>query len=530
MRNIDFKYFLYARKSSESEDRQMASIEDQIAEAKKLAEKYNINVIDVIEESKSAKEPGRVGFNSMLKRIHKGEAQGILTWKLNRLARNPIDGGQISWMLQQNIIKHIQTFERDYNPTDNVLLMQVEFGMANQYVKDLSLDVKRGTRQKAERGWYPIAQLPFGYMHNPKFALGIDDEIIPDEKHFQTLKSLWKSFLTGKYSIAGIKKRGDDMGFRNKSGKAFARSTYYNILTNEFYCGYYYWRDKDGNLIRYKGKHKIMISPAEFQKVQVILHGKLNPVSKKRKYDFPYRGIIKCGECGCTVTPDHKLQVICTNCKYKYSIKNRSACPRCDTDYSGMLNPSVIDILYYHCGKAKGKCSQGAITRDIIETSIERELEKISINRNEYCFAINTLKQGKGDKNMREKTIKGLKKRKTELETRISGLINLRADGEINTEQFNSSMVSTQKELSDIESEIEKFKRQNIEWYEEKEWGYKFALEVLGRFKEGDDSEKTEILRELSSNLTLKDKKLCITTKKSLLEIINYLAIHSLKN
>src|SRR5659263_5961 len=133
MRCIDYKYILYARKSSESEDRQMASIEDQLAEAKKLAEKYNLKVIDVISESKSAKEPGRIGFETMLKRISKGEAQGILTWKLNRLARNPIDGGKISWMLQQNIIKHIQTFEREYNPADNVLLMQVEFGMANQY-------------------------------------------------------------------------------------------------------------------------------------------------------------------------------------------------------------------------------------------------------------------------------------------------------------------------------------------------------------------------------------------------------------
>ena len=530
MRNIDFKYFLYARKSSESEDRQMASIEDQIAEAKKLVEKYNINVVDVIEESKSAKEPGRVGFNSMLKRIHKGEAQGILTWKLNRLARNPIDGGQISWMLQQNIIKHIQTFERDYNPTDNVLLMQVEFGMANQYVKDLSLDVKRGMRQKAERGWYPIAQLPFGYVHKSRFVLGVDDEIIPDAQQFQTLKNLWKLFLTGKYSITSIKKRGDVMGFKNKCGKVFARSSYYNILTNEFYCGYYHWRDKDGNIIRYKGKHRVVINPIEFQKVQIILHGSPTSVLRERKYDFPYRGIIKCGECGCTVTPDHKLQVICTNCKYKYSIKNRTACPRCATEYSKMPNPSIIDILYYHCGKSKGKCSQGAITRDLIETSTEAELKKITLNKDLYSWSINMLKQGENAIEESEKIIKGLKKRKTELEDRISGLINLRADGEINTEQFNSSMIKSQKEISSVKFEIEKTKKQNIEWYEEKQRDYKFALEVLERFKDGDDAVKTDILKELSSNLTLLNKKLCITTKKSLLEVKKSNSVYCLKN
>eukprot|EP00825_Cyclidium_porcatum_P049897 TRINITY_DN872_c0_g1_i3.p1 TRINITY_DN872_c0_g1~~TRINITY_DN872_c0_g1_i3.p1 ORF type:complete len:258 (+),score=38.68 TRINITY_DN872_c0_g1_i3:441-1214(+) len=217
MRNIDFKYFLYARKSSESEDRQMASIDDQIAEAKKLVERYNIKVVDIISESKSAKEPGRIGFNTMLKRIQKGEAQGILTWKLNRLARNPIDGGQISWMLQKNIIKHIQTFERDYNPSDNVLLMQVEFGMANQYVKDLSIDVKRGMRQKAERGWFPSTTLPIGYAHNTAYSLGVDSEIKINKEQFDILRKLWKLLLTGKYSIADLKRKGDAMGLKTVS-------------------------------------------------------------------------------------------------------------------------------------------------------------------------------------------------------------------------------------------------------------------------------------------------------------------------
>jgi DNA invertase Pin-like site-specific DNA recombinase/predicted DNA-binding protein len=530
MRNIDLKYFLYARKSSESEDRQMASIDDQIAEVKKLALKYNIQIVDIISESKSAKEPGRIEFNSMLKRIHKGEAQGILTWKLNRLARNPIDGGQISWMLQQNIIKHIQTFERDYNPTDNVLLMQVEFGMANQYVKDLSLDVRRGMRQKAERGWYPIPQLPFGYVHKPRFNIGTDDEIIPDEKQFPILKNLWKLFLTEKYSITSIKKKGDALGFRNKNGKKFARSTYYNILTNEFYCGYFHWRDKDGNLIRYKGRHKVIISSIEFQKVQFILHGKPASISRGKKYYFPYRGIIKCGECGCIVTPDHKQQVICTHCKYKYSIINKTACPRCNTEFSKMANPSIIDILYYHCGKSKGKCSQGSITRDIIETSIETELEKISINQDSYSWAINTLKQGNKDKEKAERIIKELRKKKVELEDRVSGLINLRADGELNSEQFTLSISKTQKEISSIEFEIEEMKRQNIEWYDEKRKDYKFALNVLERFKDGDDSVKTDILRDLSSNLTLLDKKLNIATKKSLLEIKKSDSVYSSKN
>lgn len=518
MRDINYKYFLYARKSSESEDRQMASIEDQIAEVKKIAEKYNLNVVDIISESKSAKEPGRNGFNSMLQRIYKGEAEGILTWKLNRLARNPIDGGQISWMLQQNIIKHIQTFEREYNPSDNVLLMQVEFGMANQYVKDLSLDVKRGMRQKAERGWYPVAILPFGYIHNPRYFIGVDDEIVPEKEQFELIKKLWNIFLNGGYSIGEIKKQGDLLGIINRHGRNLSRNAYYSILNNEFYSGYYTWKDKDGNIVRYKGKHKAMISLAEFNKGQSILHGKPSSCSRTRKYDFPYRGLIKCGECGSCVTPDHKLQVICKVCKHKYSIINSGICPRCGTNIKTSSNPTIIDILYYHCSKSKGKCSQGSITKEMLEFTIEEKIRKISISEDIFALGLEALKSGETEEEIPENIIRELNKTKSELENRIEGLIEVRADKEITADQFNSSISKVQLELSQVEMELEKVKNYYLEMHNDKRRSLDFSLNLLERFKTGDNSIKTEILREMSSNLILKDKNLYIAMKNTLIE------------
>jgi DNA invertase Pin-like site-specific DNA recombinase len=105
----NIKYFLYVRRSQDSEDRQMASLDDQKKEMFRLADQLGLNVVDVIDESQSAKKPGRPKFNKMIERIHAGEANGILCWKINRLARNPVDGGQISWLLQTGVIQHIQT-------------------------------------------------------------------------------------------------------------------------------------------------------------------------------------------------------------------------------------------------------------------------------------------------------------------------------------------------------------------------------------------------------------------------------------
>src|SRR5574344_1361272 len=95
------KYFLYARKSTDVEDKQVLSIEAQIAELRKYARDNGLCIIDTIIEKRTAKIPGRPKFGTMLKRIEAGEASGIVAWHPDRLARNRVDGGQIVYLLDQ---------------------------------------------------------------------------------------------------------------------------------------------------------------------------------------------------------------------------------------------------------------------------------------------------------------------------------------------------------------------------------------------------------------------------------------------
>lgn len=122
---------------------------------KSFATTEGLEIVDTFVEKQSAKKSGRSAFNEIMRRIGRGEARGILCWKLDRLARNPLDGGQITWLLQQGIIKVIRTNEREYLPDDNVILMSVEFGTANQYIIDLRANTLRGLIEKAKRGEYP---------------------------------------------------------------------------------------------------------------------------------------------------------------------------------------------------------------------------------------------------------------------------------------------------------------------------------------------------------------------------------------
>jgi site-specific DNA recombinase len=89
------KYFLYARKSTEDDDKQVMSIEAQLFESREFAARENLEILAEFQESKSAKSPGREIFGEMMMRIEKMQGVGILAWHPDRLARNSIDGGRI---------------------------------------------------------------------------------------------------------------------------------------------------------------------------------------------------------------------------------------------------------------------------------------------------------------------------------------------------------------------------------------------------------------------------------------------------
>jgi site-specific DNA recombinase len=294
--------FLYCRKSSESEDRQVMSLDAQETELRRLAERDGIEVVKVVRESMSAKAPGRPLFMEMLREIGDGSVDSILCWKLDRLARNPVDGGSISWLLQQNQLRAIITHERTYLPSDNVLLMSVEFGMSNQYIRDLSANVKRGNREKLRRGEWPN-RAPYGYRNdrNTKTLVVHPAEAV-------NVRKIYELYNAGTYSIKDIAK-----------SLGMYKSQVAKILERSMYCGAMV---ADG--IEYEGKYEPLISRQTFDLAQEVKNGvRVSPLRPKSLF-FPFRGFLQCGECGCRLTATKK--------KGRYD--------------------------YYYCTNGKGGCSQ----------------------------------------------------------------------------------------------------------------------------------------------------------------------------
>src|SRR4030042_737655 len=182
------KIFLYARKSTDEPKRQVLSIEAQMFELREFAKKEGLNIVREFMESKTAKEPGREIFNDMVASIEKNEAEGILAWHPDRLARNSVDGGKVIYLLDTGKIAELKfpTFWFDPTPQGKFML-SIAFGQSKYYVDNLSENIKRGIRQKLRNGIWP-AWAPLGYKNDKvnKRILVDKEKAIFVKKTFET--------------------------------------------------------------------------------------------------------------------------------------------------------------------------------------------------------------------------------------------------------------------------------------------------------------------------------------------------------
>src|ERR1043166_7706759 len=375
-------YFIYCRKSSEAEDRQVLSIESQTRELEELAAKLNLPVKEVLTESKSAKEPGRPIFSEMIQRLRNGEAAGILCWKLDRLARNPVDGASIIWAIKQQGIKVVTQSQTFAHEDENTILMYIEFGMAQKYVDDLSKNVKRGLKTKSENGWYP-GVAPIGYLNTTNKLTG-ETYLVKDPERFPLIRRMWDLMLTGRYSppqivdLANTKWRFRTRLSRKMGDIPLGRSAIYRIFTRPFYYGWFEYPNGSG--CWHRGRHEPMVTEAEFERVQALLGRNGNPRPRKQGV-FAFTGLITCGACSGMITAEEKHQLICGSCRFKFAYRSKTACPRCNTSIERMAKPHFLHYTYYRCGRGKSpNCPQRSVTVEALEDQIDQFLCRIQIS------------------------------------------------------------------------------------------------------------------------------------------------------
>jgi len=336
MKDEQPKYCLYARKSSESDERQAMSIDGQLSEMKKMVKKEKLNVVSIITESHSAKESGqRPEFNNLLQGINEEKYNAILTWAPDRLSRNAGDLGRIVDLMDQGKLQTIRTYSQSFsnNPNEKFLLM-ILCSQAKLENDNRGVNVKRGLRNKCEVGIRP-GPAPIGYKNILK-ANRISTVVL-DEERAPIVREMFMKVANQGFSGRMVKKWLDDIDFKTKNNCKMPLGRLYATLENSFYYGEFTYGDK-----RYQGTYEPIVSKQIFEKVQIQLQ-----VAPKQwnKQLFPFKKICKCGSCGGSVTAEIK--------------------------YKHLKNGKVNSHIYYHCNrKTDYSCKEPYIT----ETELIKQL------------------------------------------------------------------------------------------------------------------------------------------------------------
>ena len=209
------KYYLYVRKSTDVEDKQVLSVEAQLVELREYAKRENLYIATEFIEKKSAKATGRPVFGKLLAEIEKNGGS-ILAWHPDRLARNSVDGGQIIYLLDSGKLGTLKFpsfwFE---NTSQGKFMLSIAFGQSKYYVDNLSENTKRGLRQKVRRGERP-GLAPVGYINDVRTKT-----VIVDKRRSPIVVEAFKLYATGDQRLEDIAAFLASRGILTKSGKQF---------------------------------------------------------------------------------------------------------------------------------------------------------------------------------------------------------------------------------------------------------------------------------------------------------------------
>ena len=480
------KYFIYVRKSTDVEDKQILSVEAQIVELKEYASKYGLEVVDTLIEKRTAKKPGRPVLNTMLSRISSGEASGILSWLPDRLSRNSVDSGQIIYMLDENILLDLKFphFWFENTPQGKYMLAN-EFNSSKQYVDNLSVNTKRGLRQKVRRGEMP-GVAPIGYYNDLKTKTAkIDRKTAPIivqafELYAKGDKRLDEiaDFL---YANGIQTKAGKLLGKKTAGKKPYHKNRIKRILTNPFYYGHFCYLGEV-----HEGKHKGIISKRLFDEVQTVLARRGKP-NRKANDPKPLCGLVYCS-CGMMFTAE--------------------------TQIKRQKNGNVHIYDYYRCTR-KSKivaCRQPHIRAE----ELDKQLSGLLLD-----FAMPTKWADKlyeliGQDERKEKSTLDVKINDTQeqivqLSSKLQRLLDSYLDGDVERDLYQDKRAEILGEKKRLQEQIEQAALGVLTWVEPMKQWIETAVSIYNIAKSDDLSAKKSLCLEIfGSNLKMQNKNVVV--------------------
>jgi DNA invertase Pin-like site-specific DNA recombinase len=416
------RYCLYCRKSSESEERQVMSIDSQIKEMLNLAEREKLEIVNIKREAHSAKETGqRPVYNEMIADLKEGKFNAILTWAPDRISRNAGDLGMVVDLMDAGKLKEIRTHSQTFtnNPNEKFLLM-ILGSQAKLENDNRGINVKRGLRNKVEMGLWP-GLAPLGYLNQRDYdKKGV---LIVDPDRASIVKKIFEKVAYEYQSGRKIYNWLKEVNFYTRGNKPLTLGGVYRILDSHFYYGMFESPRGSGNW--YKGRHEPLITKELWDKAQEFL--KRDKIVRSNK-EFTFTKLLVCGYCGSGISAEEK--------------------------YKDLKNGTQAKYVYYGCGRSKDRnCKNKYIQEPELISELLKIIDKVSLNE-----------------------------------------IGIKAKMEEEIKRFNIF----QRSILNTKEKFEYPTEANVKNY------VKYIL------KEGSKTEKREVLGNLRSRITYKDKELSL--------------------
>ena len=470
------KYFLYARKSTDVEDKQVLSIEAQIVELRKYAKDNGLDIVDTIIEKRTAKIPGRPKFNKMLERVSGGEANGILAWHPDRLARNSVDGGQIIYLLDQSLLISLKfpTFWFE-NTSQGKFMLSIAFGQSKYYVDNLSENTKRGLRQKVRRGECP-GRAPLGYINDVR-----KKTIVADKRRAPLVVEAFELYAQGDKRLQDIADFLASKNIKTDGGLPLKKDQIAKMLTNPFYYGHFRYAGEV-----HEGKHTPIVKKKLFNEVQAVFEQRRHKRTTKTNTPKPLCGLLRCGSCNMMITGENQIK--------------------------RQKNGNVHYYTYYHCTKKRKntpRCPEPHIRQEVLDEQLSDLLTKYALPGT-WHKALNTMLDT-DEQNAEQTTGVFIAQAQTKianLQGKLQRLLDSYLDQDIERETYLAKKAELMSEKKTLEEQNSKLTLAANAWVEPMRQWIKQAYD-LNRIAKSDDllAKKSLCLEIFGSNLILKNKK-----------------------
>lgn len=347
---VPVKYCLYARKSTESEERQVLSIDSQIKEMIQLAEREKLEIVEIKRESHSAKETGqRPIFNEIIEEIQQGKFNGILTWAPDRISRNAGDLGKIVDLMDAKLLQEIRTYSQRFTNSPNEKFLLMILGSQAKLENDnRGINVKRGLRARCEMGLWPTVA-PLGYLNQRHMDKKC--QLILDPQRAPVIKKIFEKVAYEHYSGRKIYHwLRFELNFYTRGNKPLTLAGVYRTLDNPFYYGVFEYPRNSGQW--YTGKHDPIITQEVFEKAQAWL--KRDKIVRENK-EFAFTKLFTCGYCGSGISAEEK--------------------------YKQLKDGTHARYIYYSCSRARDRhCKNKYIREEELITELLKIIDQMNIN------------------------------------------------------------------------------------------------------------------------------------------------------